>query len=139
MTTDSRWSARCASRSSWARERAHLVAAIGRVADLQRANRADELLLELVGDVLDDDESLGGDAALPVVLVARPAGDGRRERDVGVVEHHKGVGAAELEDRLLQDLARGLGNLGASGLGTCEGYARDAAVADDAVDHARAD
>src|SRR6202165_2712040 len=54
-----------------------LVGAIHRVADLEGGHRAREAPLELIGNRLFDDEALGGDAALSVVLVARSARDGR--------------------------------------------------------------
>jgi hypothetical protein len=49
------------------RERADLGLRVERIADLQRPHLLDEEALELGGDLLVDDEALGGDARLTVV------------------------------------------------------------------------
>ena len=51
---------------------------------------------------LDDDEALGGDAALAGVLEARVDGHPRRRFEVGVGEDDERVGAAQLEHRFLE-------------------------------------
>ena len=100
------------------RQRPDLVLAIHWVADLERSDRAREPRLELIGDRLFDDESLGCDAALAVVLVARPARHRRRRVEVCVGENDERVRAAELEHGLLERSARRLGDRHPGLLGT---------------------
>jgi len=100
------------------RQRPDLVLAIHRVADLERGDGACEPRLELIGDRLFDDESLGRDAALSVVLVACPARHRRRHVEVCVGENDERVRAAELEHGLLEGFARRLGDRHPGLLGT---------------------
>src|SRR5690606_41636094 len=60
-----------------------------------------------VRDGFFDDEALGGDAALPVVLYARLDADLHGAAEVGIFEHDEGIGAAELEHGRLEVLAGG--------------------------------
>jgi len=59
--------------------------------------RFGEALLKLLGDRLDDDEALRGDAALAGVLEARGDRDLDRLLEVRVAEHDERVRAAELQ------------------------------------------
>ena len=107
---------RCAPRatdcSTWAMSVVAQVAA-GQRADVRRraacgsptrsaSTAAANFVGELVGDRLLDDEALGGDAALAVVLVARAHGRRRRGVEVGVGEDDERVRAAQLEHLLLE-------------------------------------
>ena len=66
-------------------EGAHVGLRVNGVAQPQRRHPVDEAAFELVGDGVEDDEALGGDAALPVVLAA---GHGRHPG--GLVEVGRG-------------------------------------------------
>jgi len=68
------------------------------------APTAFEELLELIGDCLLDDETLRGDAALAVVLVARPTRDSCSGWEVGVAQDDERVRTAQLQDRFLSAL-----------------------------------
>ena len=91
-----------------ARLRPDLDIGLERWADLRRPHALDHAALERLAHRLDDDEALGGNAAL--ARVDEPTLRARRDRgdEIGVLEHHVGVAAAELEHRLL-DHAAGLG------------------------------
>src|SRR5207247_6314905 len=81
--------------------------AVERVAHAAGAQLADEALEERVGHGLDDDEALGGDAALAAVDEPGVGRRARRGREVGVGEDDERIAAAQLEHGLLQ-LAAGL-------------------------------
>jgi hypothetical protein len=68
-----------------ARNWANLRRAVQRVAYFQSRRRLGDLLIKFLGDALDDDEALGGDAALPRVLEARLHRHLRRRVQVGVL------------------------------------------------------
>src|SRR5436190_13038285 len=72
------------------------------VAHPERLGLPDEGVLECIGDGLDDDETLGGDAALPGIEepALRCSCGGRVY--VGVLEDDERVAAAQLEDRGLE-------------------------------------
>ena len=75
------------------------------VADDELGHRLGITLQVLVGDRLVDDEALGGDAALAVVLDPRPNADLDGPVQVGRRHHDERVGAAELEHRLFDGVA----------------------------------
>src|SRR5206468_4910968 len=72
-----------------------------------RSHVGHEQVEEGLGHRVDDDEALGGDAALAVVDEARLGGGARGSPDVGVPEDDERVAPAELEHGLLE-LAPGL-------------------------------
>ena len=89
-----------------------------RVARLRPGERGGELLQELVVELVDDDEPLGGVAGLAaVVQPRRHRGIDRRIQVVGVQQDER-VGPAELQHHLLQVASRDLGDGGAGALGT---------------------
>ncbi len=88
-------------------EGADLGRAIERIADLERGDALAKPGLELVGDWIDGDEALGGDAALSVVDHARLDRRGGRGLEIGVGEHDEGIRSAELQHHLLERRARG--------------------------------
>ena len=88
---------------------------VHRVAGLERRERRLELLQELVGDRVDDDEPLGRAAGLSGVVHPAPDGPFDGVVEVGVFEHDEGVAAAEFHRRNLQILARSRGDALAGG------------------------
>src|SRR5947209_5331019 len=113
--------------------------ALHRVADAQRLDRGCEVLSELVGNGVFDDEPLGGDAALTVVLVAGAHGGRDGAIQVRFGEDDEGIGTAELEDLFL-DLTAGcagdtLADIARAGQGDCV----DARVGDERLDFAARD
>ena len=91
-------------------------------------------LLVLVGDRLVDDEALGRDAALAVVLDPRPYADLDGPLHVGRWHHDERVGAAELEHCLFDDVA-GDGGHGLPGaFAPCDGRGRYPVVLQDRLD-----
>ena len=104
--------------------------AVHGVAHLELLHPPDQLLLEAVGHGLVDDEALGRDAALAGVDGARPRRLARRRFRVGVGEDDERVGAAELEDGLLE-AAPGLGgDLHAGVVAAGQGHRAHQRVAD---------
>ena len=77
---------------------------VERIADLQRLHGGDELLLEIVGDLLVDDEALRGDAGLAVVHDARLHGGRHGVVEIGGRHDDERIAAAELEHGLLDVL-----------------------------------
>ncbi|CAG6394318.1 hypothetical protein SCOCK_260012 [Actinacidiphila cocklensis] len=111
------------------------------VADPQGAHRPGEALGEVVVYVGVDDEALGRDAGLAVVL--HPGGDRDLDRPVevggGRRHHHEGVAAAEFQHRLLDLVARDRGDRAARALAAGEGRGGHPRVAQDTLDRAGAD
>src|SRR5439155_15196026 len=89
-------------------ERTDLRLRIHRVADDQILHALRETSLEVVADGLDDDEALGGDARLAVVLIARADAGGRSGLKVRVREDDERIRSTELEHGLLEGTAREL-------------------------------
>ena len=83
---------------------------VHRVAGLQRAERRLEPLQELVGELVDDDESLGRAAGLAGIVHPAPDRPGDGVVEVGVLEHDEGVAAAKLHRRDLEVLAGARGD-----------------------------
>ena len=109
------------------------------VADAEVGHAGDEALFELGIDAVVDDEALGGDAGLAVVDAASLDGVVDGGVEVGGGEDDEGVGAAELEDGLLDEPA-GLGGDGAAcGLGAGDGDGDDAGVVEEVLDLAGLD
>src|SRR6185437_13831318 len=82
--------------------RPDLARRVERITDLASAHFAREPLEEAVGNALHHDEALRGDATLAAVDQTCLGGGPCRPLHVGIVEHDKGIAAAELEHRLLQ-------------------------------------
>src|SRR5439155_721296 len=110
-----------------------------RIAHPPRSHLGHEEVEEGLGHRVDDDEALGGDAALAVVDETRLGGGARGGRDVGVLQDDERVAPAELEHGLLE-LAPGL--LRDAAPGAVAAGQRDAAharVGDDGPDPLRPD
>src|SRR3712207_4336694 len=73
-----------------------------RVAHGDVARALGERLHVVVVELPRDEVPAGGDAGLALVVVRRPGADHRRLLEVGVLEHHERVVAAELQRALLQ-------------------------------------
>src|SRR5205814_434046 len=86
------------------------------------------------GDGIDDDEPLCRDARLAVVLISGPDGGRRSQLQVGVGKKDVGVGAAELEHRLLKSTSGQLGDARSGVRASGEGDSADAVVRDDRLD-----
>ena len=112
-------------------ERAEVGAVGHRVADGERRHLRHEALGERLVDVLVDDEALGGDAALAVVLRPRVHRLVDGEVEVGVGEDDEGVAAAELQHARLEGAAGLLGHGAAGAPAAGERDARHAVVGDD--------
>ncbi len=113
-----------------ARDRAERRFAVERVAENQLLRAGDERFRKGLVNRRLDDEALGRDAALPVILKTCADGHLRGGLDVGVAEHDERIGAAKLQHRLLKVLARN-GRNGAPGAfasGQC--HRGDAGVGD---------
>src|SRR5439155_13069434 len=93
--------------------------------DPERGHALAEGALEPLRDRLLDDEALGGDAALAVVLDTRRHRLGNHRLEIGVGEHYEGVRPAELEDRLLERRAGATPDRDPGGLASGEGDRRD--------------
>src|SRR4030095_4869194 len=98
------------------------------VADLETRDAVDEASFELIGDVVYQDKALGGDAALAGVLVAGANAGFGRSGDVGVGQHDERVGAAELEDGLLDRPAACRTDLAAGAIAARKRNGADAAI-----------
>src|SRR5436305_409845 len=68
------------------------------IANLQALHLCDELALEFVRNGFRDDEALGGDAGLPIVLHARLNGGAHCGFEVGTGHDDEGIAAPEFED-----------------------------------------
>ncbi|CAO0831782.1 hypothetical protein SMICM17S_09809 [Streptomyces microflavus] len=110
-----------------------------RVAHGEGAHPGGEVLGERVVHVGVDDEPLGGDAGLAVVLDAGGDGGGRGLLDVGRWQHDVRVAAAELQHGLLDLVTGGGGDGAARRFAAGEGGRRDPGIAQDGLDGARAD
>lgn len=117
-------------------ERAHLGGAFERITHDQVAQVSDEPGFELFGDGLDDDEALGRDTTLAVVLDAREGRDRCGLGDVRVVQDHERVRAAQFEHDLLDRGAGAGGHSGAGVLTAGERDRRDRRVVDESRDTA---
>ena len=93
-----------------ARERTDLGFRIHRVADDEVLDSLGEAPLELGGDRVLDDETLGGDARLAIVLISGPNGRRRGRLQVGVPEDDVRIRPAELEHGLLEGAPCELGD-----------------------------
>ena len=109
------------------------------IADAEGGHAGDEAFFELGIDALVDDEALGGDAALAVVDAAGLDGVVDGGVEVGGGKDDEGVGAAELEDGLLDEPAGLCGDGAAGGLGAGDGDGGDAGVGEEVFDLARLD
>src|SRR6267143_3711278 len=121
------------------RQRTQLGGVVLRVADLQRAHPLDETLLELRGDLLVDDEPLGGDAALARVLDA--GGDAHLDGlvEVGAGQHDEGIASPQLQHRLLHLRACDAAQAPARRVASRQGGGDDARVLDDLLHLVAAD
>src|SRR5439155_3238944 len=79
---------------------------------------------------LDDDEPLGRDAALASVLVPGAHAGLRGGSDIGVGQYDKRVGAAQLENGLLESASARRADLAAGDIAASEGDCADAGVVD---------
>ncbi len=117
-----------------ARHRSQLIAGVQWITHLESPGCLDKPALELIGDAVDQQKSLGRKADL--ARVAEPALDAGSHRlgDVGVFKHNERVGATQFHDAFLDHLA-GLGRDGGA-RANASGYGRalDAAVVDDVDD-----
>src|SRR5207342_761868 len=107
---------------------------LARITLLHSGERGRELLEERLVELVDHDEPLRAVARL--ARVVDPRGDSVLDRLVEVVstEDDEGVGAAELENDLLQMSASDLRDGGAGALGAGDGYAADARIGDYPLD-----
>ena len=94
---------------------------------------------EGLGDRVDDDETLGRDTALAGVHETRARGGGDGLVEVGVLQHHEGVGAAELEHCPLEVLAGDGRDPSARRVAAREAHAAHARVGDDTLGAAGVD
>ncbi len=100
-----------------------------RIAEPALGRRGDEAAHEVVGDGIDHYEALGRDAGLPGIVEARLHRRRHGDVQIGVVQHHEGVAAAEFHHALLQ-LFAGVGGDGAAGtLAAGQRHRGDARVA----------
>ena len=104
---------------------------VERVARGERAHRRGELLDEVVVELVDDDHPLRAVARLAGVAHATADRGLHRGAEVVGVEQDEGVGAAELEDDLLEVAPCHLGDGGAGPLGAGDRDADHARVGDD--------
>ncbi len=111
--------------------RAEAVGLVRRVADRDGAGALGQRLHVAVVERAGDDVAAGGDAGLALVVPGGPGADHRGVVDVGVVEHHERVVAAELERAVLELAARDLGDLAAGAGGAGEVDHRDVGVGDE--------
>ena len=116
------------------RERAELALLGGGVARLGGGEGRRELRDEVLVEVVDDDEALGGVAGLAGVVEACRCGILDHLVEVVGAEQHERVGSAELEHDLLEVAAGDLGDGGTGALRSGERDALHAAVADDGLD-----
>ncbi len=108
------------------------------VAHDQRVHRLDEAGLELVGHRVDDDEALGRDARLAVVLHAGGHGGAHGVVEVGrLASTMKGSEPPSSSTRLLQGVAGGRRHRHAGRLAAGQGHRGDARVVDQRGDVAR--
>src|SRR5207253_4925393 len=117
-----------------ARLRPDLRLARQRIAHATRPELVDELRDELLGDRLDDDESLGGDAALAAVDQARVGRSGGGEVEIRIFQDDERVAAAELEHGLLEHLPSPLSDLASGQLAARERDRDDPRIVDEAGD-----
>ena len=112
------------------RERPDLRFSLHRVPDLEISDAVDEALFEFVCDALDHNEALGGDTALARVLVPGAHAGLRGGSDIGVGQHDKRVGAAQLENGLLESASARRADLAAGDIAAGEGDCADAGIVD---------
>ena len=103
---------------------------VERVAHDGALHALDETADEGFSNRLLDDEPLGAGADL--TGVGQSSFDTRLDGlfDVGVVEHHEDVAAAEFKRGFLEHFRRAGGDLRAGALGPCQGHALDTVIAD---------
>ena len=104
------------------------------IADDEILHALCETPFEIARDRLDDDEALGRDAGLAVVLIARADAGRGRSLDVRVREDDERVRSTELEDGLLDLAPRPLGDPAARMLAAGQRDRGDPRVRDQAAD-----
>ncbi len=72
-------------------------------------------------DFVENDEALGGNAALSRIDQTSSGADGCSEIEIGVLEHQVGIATAELEHGLFQERAGFAGDRASGGAAAGEG------------------
>jgi hypothetical protein len=93
-----------------------------RVPNSKRAYAVDETPFEFIGDRLDDNEALGGDAALARILIAGADARVRSRMQVGVSQDDEGVRASKLQNALLEGTAARAADFTAGGIASSQCY-----------------